>query len=203
MGKIKHTKNELKSQREALSRYQRFLPTLELKKSQLVTEIRRIGQEIETLENALRQTGDELRKWVDVLAEDFDLRPLLKVSEVLSGEGNIAGIDMRIFRDVHFEDVEYDLYTTPLWVDRALIVLREQIARRIHIQVLQEQAEILRQELRVTIQRINLFEKVKIPETRENIRIIQIFLGDAMTAEVVRGKIAKAKIQSRKEMVSR
>ncbi len=203
MGKIKHTKNELKSQREALSRYQRFLPTLELKKSQLVTEIRRIGQEIETLENALRQTGDELRKWVDVLAEDFDLRPLLKVSEVLSGEGNIAGIDIRIFRDVHFEDVEYDLYTTPLWVDRALIVLREQIARRIHIQVLQEQAEILRQELRVTIQRINLFEKVKIPETRENIRIIQIFLGDAMTAEVVRGKIAKAKIQSRKEMVSR
>ena len=203
MGKIKHTKNELKSQREALSRYQRFLPTLELKKSQLVTEIRRIGQEIETLENALRQTGDELRKWVDVLAEDFDLRPLLKVREVMTGEGNIAGIDIRIFRDVHFEDVEYDLYTTPLWVDRALIVLREQIARRIHIQVLQEQAEILRQELRVTIQRINLFEKVKIPETRENIRIIQIFLGDAMTAEVVRGKIAKAKIQSRKEMVSR
>jgi len=203
MGKIKHTKNELKSQREALSRYQRFLPTLELKKSQLVTEIRRIGQEIETLENALRQTGDELRKWVDVLAEDFDLRPLLKVREVMTGEGNIAGIDIRIFREVHFEDVEYDLYTTPLWVDRALIVLREQIARRIHIQVLQEQAEILRQELRVTIQRINLFEKVKIPETRENIRIIQIFLGDAMTAEVVRGKIAKAKIQSRKEMVSR
>jgi len=203
MGKIKHTKNELKSQREALSRYQRFLPTLELKKSQLVTEIRRIGQEIETLENTLRQTGDELRKWVDVLAEDFDLQPLLKVREVMTGEGNIAGIDIRIFREVHFEDVEYDLYTTPLWVDRALIVLREQIARRIHIQVLQEQAEILRQELRVTIQRINLFEKVKIPETRENIRIIQIFLGDAMTAEVVRGKIAKAKIQSRKEMVSR
>jgi len=203
MGKIKHTKNELKSQREALSRYQRFLPTLELKKSQLVTEIRRIGQEIETLENALRQTGDELRRWVDVLAEDFDLQPLLKVREVMTGEGNIAGIDICIFREVHFEDVEYDLYTTPLWVDRALIVLREQIARRIHIQVLQEQAEILRQELRVTIQRINLFEKVKIPETRENIRIIQIFLGDAMTAEVVRGKIAKAKIQSRKEMVSR
>ena len=93
----------------------------------------------------------------------------------------------------------YDFFTTPLWVDRALSILKEQIARRIKIKILQEQIEVLQQELRVTIQRINLFEKVKIPETRENIRIIQIFLGDAQTAEVVRGKIAKSKIQSKRE----
>ncbi|HDN58588.1 MAG TPA: V-type ATP synthase subunit D, partial [Candidatus Marinimicrobia bacterium] len=59
---------------------------------------------------------------------------------------------------------------------------------------------ILREELRVTVQRINLFEKVKIPETRENIRKIQIFLGDLQTAEVVRGKIAKAKLEKRREV---
>lgn len=202
MAKIKHTKNELKAQREALARYQRFLPTLELKKSQLVVEIRHIGRAIELLDEEIKKISEEIFKWVDVMAEEVDLKTLLKIKEILTDEGNIAGIEIRIFRQVEFEDVPYDFFTTPLWVDRALVVLKEQIARRIKIETLQKQMEILREELRITIQRINLFDKVKIPEARENIRIIQVFIGDAQTAEVVRGKIAKTKIQNRRESVS-
>ncbi len=199
MAKIKHTKNELKAQREALARYERFLPTLELKKSQLVTEIRHLSLAIEQAEEEIRKVTEQVFAWVDVMAEEVDLKAWLKIKEIHTDEGNIAGIEIRIFRQVEFEDVPYDFFTTPLWVDRALSILKEQIARRIKIKILQEQIEVLQQELRVTIQRINLFEKVKIPETRENIRIIQIFLGDAQTAEVVRGKIAKSKIQSKRE----
>jgi V/A-type H+-transporting ATPase subunit D len=62
--------------------------------------------------------------------------------------------------------------------------------------------DVLREELRITIQRINLFEKVKIPEARENIRVIRIYLGDIQTAEVVRGKISKRKIQKKKELAA-
>lgn len=199
MAKIKHTKNELKAQREALARYERFLPTLELKKSQLVTEIRHLSLAIEQVEEEIRKITEQVFTWVDVMAEEVDLKAWLKIKEIHTDEGNIAGIEIRIFRQVEFEDVPYDFFTTPLWVDRSLSILKEQIARRIKIKILQEQIEVLQQELRVTIQRINLFEKVKIPETRENIRIIQIFLGDAQTAEVVRGKIAKSKIQSKRE----
>jgi len=199
MAKIKHTKNELKAQREALARYERFLPTLELKKSQLVTEIRHLSLAIEQVEEEIRKVTEQVFTWVDVMAEEVDLKAWLKIKEIHTDEGNIAGIEIRIFRQVEFEDVPYDFFTTPLWVDRSLSILKEQIARRIKIKILQEQIEVLQQELRVTIQRINLFEKVKIPETRENIRIIQIFLGDAQTAEVVRGKIAKSKIQSKRE----
>ncbi|HRS90980.1 MAG TPA: V-type ATP synthase subunit D [Candidatus Marinimicrobia bacterium] len=199
MAKIKHTKNELKAQREALARYERFLPTLELKKSQLVTEIRHLSLAIEQVEEEIRKVTEQVFAWVDVMAEEVDLKAWLKIKEIHTDEGNIAGIEIRIFRQVEFEDVPYDFFTTPLWVDRALSILKEQIARRIKIKILQEQIEVLQQELRITIQRINLFEKVKIPETRENIRIIQIFLGDAQTAEVVRGKIAKSKIQSKRE----
>ncbi len=202
MAKIKHTKNELKAQREALARYRRFLPTLELKKSQLVGEIRRLSQEIELLEDEIERITGEVIKWVDVMAEDFDLRALLKIENIQVDDGNIAGIDIKILRQVEFEDIPYDFFTTPLWVDRAVAVLKEQIARRVKIDILRKQIDTLQEELRITIQRINLFEKVKIPEARENIRVIQIFIGDAMTAEVVRGKIAKTKIQSKKELVS-
>ena len=49
------------------------------------------------------------------------------------------------------------------------------------------------EELRTTSQRVNLFEKVKIPECRENIRVIKIAIGDEQTAAVTRGKIAKSR----------
>lgn len=199
MAKIKHTKNELKAQREALARYLRFLPTLELKKTQLVAEIRRITNAIERLQQEYSRAEQSFFEWVDVLAEDIDLRQLLSVKEVQTSEGNIAGIDIPIFEGVVFDVQPYDFFTLPLWVDWALELLQEQLTRLIKIKIYHEQIRILQEELRITIQRINLFEKVKIPETRENIRVIQIFLGDAQTAEVVRGKIAKAKIQKKSE----
>ena len=87
---------------------------------------------------------------------------------------------------------------TPLWIDAALDMCRRQIENRVKREIAERQEAILREELRITIQRIKLFEEVKIPEAREAIRIIQIFLGDQQTAEVVRGKIAKGKIEKKK-----
>jgi V/A-type H+/Na+-transporting ATPase subunit D len=40
---------------------------------------------------------------------------------------------------------------------------------------------------------VNLFEKVKIPECKEAIRVIKIAIGDEQTAAVTRGKIAKSR----------
>jgi V/A-type H+-transporting ATPase subunit D len=42
-------------------------------------------------------------------------------------------------------------------------------------------------------QRVNLFDKMLIPRTRENIRKIGIFLADSERAAVVRAKIAKSR----------
>lgn len=202
MAKIKYTKNELKKQKDNLKRFTRYLPTLELKKQQLLVEIRQIQNRLEKLTEELDRVTAEVTKWVDVFAEDVDLHEFFQVMEVTTDTENIAGIDIPTFVEVVFLDKDYDLYATPLWVDRAIAVVKDQIRRRAELKITQRQEEILREELRITIQRIKLFEEVKIPEARENIRVIQIFLGDQMTAEVVRGKIAKAKIEKKKQEVS-
>lgn len=202
MAKIKYTKNELKKQKDNLKRFTRYLPTLELKKQQLLVEIRQIQNRLEKLTEELDRVTAEVTKWVDVFAEDVDLHEFFQVMEVTTDTENIAGIDIPTFIEVVFLDKDYDLYATPLWVDRAIAVVKDQIRRRAELKITQRQEEILREELRITIQRIKLFEEVKIPEARENIRVIQIFLGDQMTAEVVRGKIAKAKIEKKKQEVS-
>jgi V/A-type H+-transporting ATPase subunit D len=198
MAKVRLTKNELKLQKDNLKRFTRYLPTLELKKKQLLQEIHRIQRGIDRLRSESLRVEREVSLWVDVFADEIDLLELIKVKELQTGWGNIAGIDIPLFEDLIFEEIEYDLLETPLWVDRGVEVCKEQIKRRIEWEIAEKQQEILREELRITIQRIKLFEEVKIPGARENIRVIQIFLGDQQTAEVVRGKIAKAKIQKKK-----
>jgi V/A-type H+-transporting ATPase subunit D len=69
--------------------------------------------------------------------------------------------------------------------------MRRVLLLDLEAQIVEEQRKRLDHELRVTTQRVNLFEKIKIPETRENIKKLQVYLGDQQTAAVVRGKIAK------------
>jgi V/A-type H+-transporting ATPase subunit D len=202
MAKIRLTKNELKNQREALKRFTRYLPTLELKKIQLVNEIRMITQQIEKIQDEIRRFEQEVFQWVAVFGEGIDLQSFFSLEKVITTTGNIAGIDIEIFENTIFKDEEYDLFMTPLWIERGIAACKERITQEVKIRILEQQIEVLREELRITIQRINLFEKVKIPETRENIRIIRIYLGDMMTAEVVRGKISKSKIQRKRELAA-
>jgi V/A-type H+-transporting ATPase subunit D len=198
MAKIKYTKNELKRQKDNLKRFTRYLPTLELKKQQLLVEIRTIQNAVEQLEADVRSIEQDVNNWAGVFAEDVDLHQMFTVKDIITDTGNIAGIDIPLFKDVTFIDYEYDFFNTPIWVDRALEVTKSQIRRMSELKVLHKQQDIIREELRITIQRIKLFEEVKIPESKENIRVIRIFLGDQMTAAVVRGKIAKAKLEKKK-----
>jgi V/A-type H+-transporting ATPase subunit D len=98
------------------------------------------------------------------------------------------------FQELTFKDIPYDVDDYPLWVDTAVIKLREIARLDALAKTLRRQCELLEQELRSTSQRVNLFEKVKIPEAIENIRVIGVYLGDQQTAAVVRGKISKKKL---------
>jgi V/A-type H+-transporting ATPase subunit D len=193
MAKIKHTKNELKAQRDALRRFRRYLPTLQLKKQQLQVEIRQIEARVEEKAAEEKSVRESLAAWVRLFAEPVDLAPYLAVKSVRTGEGNIAGVTIPLLHEVSFERKVPDLFATPPWVDDGLRVLEALARLRVERRILEEQQRLLSDELRTTSQRVNLFEKVKIPESEENIRVIRIFLGDQQTADVARSKIAKGK----------
>jgi len=198
---VKLTKNELKVQKDHLKQFQRYLPTLQLKKQQLQSVVMQVTAKLNQVEaDRLAMIGD-LDDWVAVFAEnrifakDKQLQNLIKPQNVVCDEDNIAGVRVPVFRELTFMDIEYDVADYPLWVDTAVVKLRE-IARLDAIaKTLRMEVDLLEKELRSTAQRVNLFEKVKIPETKENIRVIGIYLGDQQTAAVVRGKIAKKKLQ--------
>ena len=193
MAKIKHTKNELKTQNESLSRFKRFLPMLILKKQQLQMEIQKITHTIQDKEKEEDAVRDGMTSWVKLISEDVGIDDLLHLEGIDTDEGNIAGVAIPILTGVRIKRDDYDLYSTPTWLDDALDSLEQLINLRAERDVLTEQRRLVSEELRTTSQRVNLFEKIKIPECQEHIRIIKIFLGDEQTAAVVRGKIAKGR----------
>jgi V/A-type H+-transporting ATPase subunit D len=193
MAKVKLTKNALKAERDSLKRFQRYLPTLQLKKQQLQMEIRGLQARVEAKKAEEEELLAKMSGWVKLFAEPFEWCKYLKVARVRVGEGNIAGVAISVFEGVDFERSFPDLFDTPVWVDSGMRALEKLISIRLERRVIEEQYRLLQEELRTTNQRVNLFEKVKIPESKENIRVIRIFLGDQQTAGVARSKIAKNK----------
>ena len=197
---IKLTKNELKKQKDNLKQFQRYLPTLQLKKQQLQSVIMKIRQEMEEKESERIQMIGDLDDWIAVFAENelFEeskrLDQLVQPDRVIIKDDNIAGVTIPTFEELTFKDINYDVDEYPLWVDTAVFKLREIARLDALVSTLRKQTELLEAELRTTSQRVNLFEKVKIPEAKENIRVIQVYLGDQQTAAVVRGKISKKKL---------
>lgn len=202
MAKVRLVKSELKNQRDALFRFQRYLPMLQLKKKQLQLEIIKVHQTIKEIGQNIENLRNSVIHWVDVFAQSFPLDEICRLKEIKTTQENIAGLDLPKYLGVEFEEKKYDLLTTPFWVDKALAAIKEMIALKSELLIYHQELNILKEEFRITTQRVNLFEKIKIPEARENIRLIQIYLGELKTAEVVRGKIAKAKLEKKRELIS-
>jgi V/A-type H+-transporting ATPase subunit D len=192
---VKRTQGELKRQRDALQQYERYLPTLQLKKQQLQLEIWHQQRTRAERENALSEKQLSAAGWLGLLREAPEIRQWLVVEQVRTSRKNIAGIEIPVFHNVDFVPAEYDLFLTPLWVDAGLEALREMVSFQEEIRVVDRGIALLNKELRVTSQRVNLFEKVKIPGAQEAIRLIRISLGDQMTNAIGRSKIAKKKIE--------
>ncbi len=196
MSKIKLTKGELKWQRDALRQYERYLPTLQLKKQQLQMEILRQLSILEQKRRTAQSEQQAVLSWAGLLAEaPVNLRQWTRPKEMITQVKNIAGVDVAEFMRAEFMRAEYDLFTTPLWVDTAFEALKELVGLNAEIAILEKGLIVLRFELRVTTQRVNLFEKVKIPEAKEAIRVIKIYIGDQTANAVGRSKIAKRKIE--------
>jgi len=193
--KIKLTQSELKRQRDALRQYERYLPTLQLKKQQLQLEILHQQGVLLGKKNSLSEMKKSTEPWSGLLVEAPEIRQWIIRRKIITSKKNIAGVDVLVFEKAYFEPAEYDLFLTPLWVDTGLETLRDMVSVQEEIRVIEKGISVLQHELRISTQRVNLFEKIKIPEAKEAIRVIKIHIGDQMTNAVGRSKIVKNKIE--------
>ena len=195
MKRLKLTKNELKKQKNNLKHYNRFLPSLNVKKKQLQRQITHSRMELSKREKTLDKIIGGMAPWAGLLAGSPDFGDLIHVERIETAEDNIAGVDVPVYIKTLTAIKKYDLFLSPLWFDWAIERIGRLLEIRSEMAVIEEGITRLMEELRITSQRVNLFEKVKIPESTEAIRRITIYLGDQQTAAVGWARIAKRKIQ--------
>lgn len=194
MSKLAINKSSLKKQRDQLKLYQRFLPSLDLKRQQLMTEIKQSQEQMATAEAEIRELTKSLSGLMEPLgAYEIDLAGLVTIDQVQVEEENVVGVKLPVAREVKFQTADYSLLAKPYWVDFLVEYLQRTCTMRVHLQVLKERVARLSQAVRKTTQRVNLFEKVLIPNAKQNIKVIQIGLAEEERSAVVRSKIAKKK----------
>lgn len=188
-------KTELTRLRREEKTYKQFLPVLQLKQEQLQVEQLKLKRQLAGREEELERARQEVGRYAPLFAESLTipLADLVKVERIRLGERSIAGVKVPVLDEVVFSQLEYSRFGTPLWVSLVLLDLRTLVRQSTELRVLKRQEELVTRELRKATQKVNLFEKVLIPETREGIRRIKIALGDEQVAAVGRGKIAKSK----------
>ncbi len=201
MTEVKLTKTELKDQRYKLSQLEKYLPTLQLKKSMLQTEVNNTIYEIEQLNKKFLNQKAICEEFQVLLSQPQTetIKKYVKVGSISKNYENIAGAEIPSLKEVLFPQLDYSLYNTPFWIDAGIIKLKGLVLIEQEITVVEEKKAILEKELREVSIRVNLFEKILIPRTTANIKKIKIFLGDQELAAVAQAKVAKSKILQKKK----
>ena len=194
MSNVAISKSSLAHQRNQLKLFQKFLPSLDLKRQQLLTEQKSAHLELVEAEDEIDELTQSLTGLMEPLgAYEIDLSGLVTIDSVVVEEENIVGARLPVAREVKFKTAPYSLLAKPFWVDFLVEYLQRMCTMRVHLQVRRERAAQLDQQVRRITQRVNLFEKVLIPRAQSSIKQIQIGLGEQERSAVVRSKIAKRK----------
>ncbi len=194
MPRLALNKTSLTRETKQLDTYERFLPSLDLKRRQLIAERNKARRDVAAAAREIRELEEGCGNKLPMAADKrLNLQGLVTVKSVGIGQENLVGLRLPVLEDVGLERVEHAFLARPHWIDALADMLGDLLHMRIRMQVKQHRLEILEGAVKKITQRVNLFDKVLIPRTRDNIRRIQIKLSDAEKAAVVNAKIAKRK----------
>ena len=194
MARLRLSKSALAKQREQLKLYERLLPSLDLKRRQLSVEAEkarerrsRLAREIDELERVI---GSELPM---MAVPEIDLRGLIEIRGVSVRTENLVGVKLPELESLDCAVTPYSELARPAWIDLVVERMRESAEAHLRLSIADRRVEILDRAVRRVTQRVNLFERVLIPNAKTHIKKIQIFLGDVERDAVVRSKIAKSR----------
>ena len=194
MARLALNKASLTKLNRQLKAYKDFLPSLDLKRRQLLGEQAKAKQAIATLNQQLTALEPLIANDLLMLSNPgVDLTHIVKIVGVDVVKENVMGTRLPKLNAVDIQIQAYALLGRPHWVDRVVDLLRTAVELRLQLQVAEQRLVLLSQAVRKITQRVNLFDKVLIPQTQANIKKIRIYLSDAERAAVVNSKIAKRK----------
>jgi V/A-type H+/Na+-transporting ATPase subunit D len=188
------SKSSLSVQSRRLKTFERYLPSLDLKRRQLIAERAKATRAIEATEGEIADLRQQVEQGLPMGSNDeVNIEDLVHIAKLDLAEQNVMGVRLPLIKRIELKWADYGLLAKPEWIDNFAWRMARMLQLQVRIQTERRCLVLLDEAVRTITQRVNLFDKVLIPQARENIRRIQIFLADGERAAVVRAKIAKGK----------
>jgi V/A-type H+/Na+-transporting ATPase subunit D len=192
MAKLSLSKSTLTQLTRQLKTYRNFLPSLDLKRRQLLAEQEKARLALRELTDRQEALRPVVEKQIPMLGyTHVDVRGIVRVTKTDIVEENVMGIHLPKLGGLEIKVSEYPFLGKPHWIDRLVQLLKQAMEIRINRRVMERRLELLASAAKVVSQRVNLFEKVLIPKTEANVQRIRVYLSDSERASIVRAKIAK------------
>ncbi|TAL52457.1 MAG: V-type ATP synthase subunit D [Methylovulum sp.] len=194
MSKQSFSKAALHKEAAQLKRYRQFLPSLDLKRQQLVAERYKATAELAKIEEQIRQCRTIISENLPMISDyHIALNDLVIISEVSLDHENSVGVKLPVLKGIGITIKPYSSYAKPHWVDQTVIQLKRMLELKVRLRINQRRLDILDAAVKKVTQRVNFFDKILIPRAQQTIKKISIFISDAERAAVVRAKITKQK----------
>ncbi len=191
--KIKYTKTERARQKKILKVSLRMLPLFEAMEKSLMITINSITENIERIEQAIEQNKKEAEPWIAALNDSWiDVSSFVSVNKIITKPTDVAGVRVQQFDKVDF-NIAPITDQTPLWVDDAIELMKDQLQLVAEIKCLEAQIEVLEEELLEVRARVKLFENRRIPNAKTAIRKIGQKLQDDERLMIATAKVMKTK----------
>ena len=186
---FKYNKSSMHELADQLKMREAALPTLKSKEAALRIEVKKAKslalEYDEKLNQKVKDMKDMVRLW-----EEFD-EDLIKLKDATYSTKTIAGVKIPVLDNLEFELKEFSIFQKPNWFLDGFNILKELTEFSIIRDVNWKAMEILEFARKKTTQKVNLYEKVQIPQFNEAIGKIKRFLEDEENLSKSAQKILK------------
>ncbi|MBD3392283.1 MAG: V-type ATP synthase subunit D [Chitinivibrionales bacterium] len=190
--KVQYNKTFLQQVQKQLRIRVNALPTLQAKESALRLEVKKAKGEVTRIEDELEEARASVKHSFRLWTEFPE--GLLSVKNVEIDISRIAGVKTPVFKRTDFAMVDFSLFVNAGWVPEGVAMLKKTAALTIERAVAERKVEILEYARKKTTQKVNLYEKVQIPEFNEAILKIKRFLEDEENLAKSSQKILKERM---------
>ncbi|MCY1719538.1 V-type ATP synthase subunit D [Prolixibacteraceae bacterium Z1-6] len=198
--KFQYNKTALQSLNKQLNIRLKALPTLKNKEAALRLEVKKAKDKTSDLEKKLKlkisSNNESLGLWNEYIPK------LLTISTVKTAAKKIAGVSVPVMQEILFHEEEFSLFDKPKWFPKGIEFLKELAIIVTEKEIFNRKMALLDFARRKTTQKVNLYEKVQIPDYEDAIRKIKRFLEDEENLSKSAQKIVKKRQQKQKELVA-
>jgi len=190
--KFQFNKTAMQKLKKDLKIREKALPTLKAKETALRVEVKKARGALKLAKRSFETQRNKMSEFSNLWGEFPE--DLLLVDDVVLHFKKIAGVKIPLLEEVKYKFGRESLFGLPAWTATGVELLKESSKLEIEITIAEQKLAVLEYARKKTTQKVNLYEKVQIPEHNEALLKIKRFMEDQGNLEKSSQKILKMKI---------